>query len=184
MMNNPAFIVDGHLERNFIQKVCPGKKVRILNCNGHAVSVKAIAKRIATHCRLFKGKYYPIIIWVDREDRDVSTTEFANELEQAISEEGIQDQIILGVADRNIENWIIADKLTVRKEAETVGKYPGVTDGYNGKSKIKQIIEGYHETTTGVELLTRCYASRMICSPSFKAFYEKLPKKGCWWLER
>jgi hypothetical protein len=55
-MSNPAYLIDGHLEKKVIQQICPGAIVRILQCNGRDVSLQAIANRVASHCRLFHGK--------------------------------------------------------------------------------------------------------------------------------
>jgi hypothetical protein len=183
-MNSAAFLVDGHQEKKFVQQVCPGKPVRMLNLNGNSVTSAAIAKRIATHCRLFGGKYHPIVIWVDREDRDTSAPDLVAELDAAIRAAGVLDDIILGVADRAIENWILADRETVRPLCRDTISYPRQPDGFNGKSRMKKLFTGYHETTTGVELLTKCYASRMMTSASFRAFFECFPDNNCWWLAR
>jgi len=183
-MSNVAFLVDGHLEKRFIQNVCPNKTVRILNCNGKSVSVTAIAKRVATHCRLFKGKFYPIIIIVDLEDRHISAQIFHNDLLHAIRNEGINDDIILGIPNQMIENWILADKKLVSCYTKKQPVWSGTPDGFNGKSHLKFLIEGYHETTIGVELLVKCFASRMCDSPTFKDFFDKLFSDTCWWLQR
>ena len=183
-MINAAFFVDGHLEKKFIQKTCPNKVVRILNCNGSKVSAAAIAKRISSQCRLLKGRNFPIIIFVDLEDRDETATQFHDDIVAAIRAEGVSDTFILGVADRMIENWILADKSIVAGHTTKRPVYTGCPDGFNGKSCIKQLIPGYHETTIGVDLLEKCRASKMITSPSFKAFFDKLSSYQCWWLNR
>lgn len=183
-MNNAAFLVDGHQEKMFLQKICPTTPVRMLNLNGNSVTTSAIAKRIATHCRLFGGKRYPIFIWIDREDRETSATDLVAKLKAAIQAEGINDQIVLGVADRTIENWIFSDRETVEPYCAENTQYPPTPDGFNGKSKIKKLIANYHETTIGVELLSKCFASRMKASESFKSFTEEFPNNNCWWLAR
>lgn len=174
-MDNVAFLVDGHLEQRFVQRVCPGKPVRRLNCNGRNVSAEAIAKRVATQCRLMKGRHYPIVVWVDLEDRPISYHKFIEEITNEIHKLDVADELIIGVADRCIENWIIADS--------EVSGIAEECDGFNGKNRLSKSRPDYHETTVGVELLTACHSSRMIRSPSFAHFREKLPD-GCWWLDR
>lgn len=183
-MNSAAFLVDGHQEKKFVQKICPGKPVRMLNLNGSSVTPTAIAKRIASHCRLLRGKYHPIVIWVDREDRETPAPVLVAELDAAIRAEGVRDDVVLGVADRAIENWILADRKTVHPYCRDKVSYPRQPDGFNGKSKMKKLVADYHETTVGVELLTKCYASRMKASKSFKAFVECFSNNDCWWLAR
>ncbi len=185
-MNNAAFLVDGHLEKKFVQNICPNKPVRILNCNGNAVSTKAIAKRVATQCRLLRGKRYPIVIITDLEDRNMTPQQFHDSLLTEIENEGVNDQIIIGIPNQMIENWIIADKKiliqhTSKKPLWYKTKSP---DGYNGKNHLKFLLGSYHETTTGVELLKSCSPVEMCKSPSFKSFFNKIRKKKCWWLQQ
>lgn len=183
-MNKAVFFVDGHQEKLFLQKVCGSPTIRRIGCNGCSVSTSAIAKRIASQCRLLHGKCYPIIVWVDLENRSVTAKAFASELLKSLIAEGVEDSITVGVADHCIENWILADKQIVESYCSGKIPYPEQFDGYNGKSRIKKLIPDYNETTTGVELLSKCRPSHMVQSPSFKAFYDQLPKDGCRWLMR
>lgn len=183
-MNNVAFFVDGHLEKYFIQDVCKGKVVRMIGCNGKNVSTQAIAKRIASLCRLLGGRCYPIITCIDREDRTISADKLSSDLLKAIRDEGISDDIIIGVADKMIENWILVDKDVVLERANKGKKYPYKIEGLGGKGLIKKLIPNYHETTIGVELLKECRPSKMVSSRSFKNFYKKIDKFDCWWLKR
>lgn len=109
-MSNPAFIVDGHTEQCFIRTICPGQPIQRTNLNGKNVTVEAISKKIASMIRLLGNRHYPIIVLVDREDRDQSFDELATELLNLLNQQGLTDQDIrIGFADRMIENWIIAD---------------------------------------------------------------------------
>ena len=93
-MINPAFIVDGLMEKRIIQKVCPGKPVRLLNCNGKAVSYEAAAKRVASLVRLLKNNY-PIVIIFDREERSDTSLQITTFLKEAILSQGIQQVDLL-----------------------------------------------------------------------------------------
>ena len=184
-MTRPAYLVDGHLEKTFIQRTCRRNTVvRLLQCNGEDVAVQAIAKRIVTHCRLLHGRCRPIIVVLDREGRDTSAEQLSADIIVEVQKGGVDDEIIIGVADRNIENWILADVDTVQK------LYPNVTldipspDGFNGKSKLRKALGTYHETTMGVDLLLRCRSSSMRSSPSFSRFLKKVQHLDCWWLEK
>ena len=185
-MSKAAFLVDGQLEQRFIQSVCPGSPVKLIACNGKSVTPEAIAKRVASHCRLLSGKYYPIVIWTDLEGRQCSCEEFCAELHDCILNEGVKDQFVLGVADRMIENWIIADKQAVLPRLKNKKiDYPSNPDGFNGKAFLKKNMPHYHETTVGVDMLSSCHSSNMECSPSFLAFKsEVLSSIKCWWLSR
>lgn len=176
-----AFLVDGHTEQRFIQRICPKKTVQRINLNGSSVGASAIAKRIATQVRLWGGKYFPIIIIIDLEDRDVSHTEFADDLVAELRNQGIEDSLIVGVADRMIENWIVAD-------AQLLGwdDVPVVTDGIHGAGKLKELKGVYDKAGDGPDLLSRARPSRIRArSPSFDALFNKLPiLPGCHWLQR
>ena len=180
-----AFLVDGNLEQKFIQRACPGNTVRRINCNGNAVAISAMVRRIATQCRLLGSKYYPIVVIIDREDRDTPSRDLCSEIIDGLREEGIVDELIVGVADRMIENWILADSEIVCEDANFQKTPPATCEGLDGKRVIGDCVRYYHETTVGVELLLKCRASRIRQkSPSFAYLYDKLPKKGCRWLRR
>jgi hypothetical protein len=185
MMKKPAFLVEGHLEKKFVQKACPNAVVRLLQCNGDNAALTAIAKRIVTHCRLLRGRIHPLIVVLDREDRRQTATEISDELLALVRQDGVKDDLIVAVSDRNIENWILADIQTVIELhpcAQTC--WTRSPDGFNGKSRLKKTIKYYHETTTGVDLLLKCRANIMRCSPSFDYFFKRIDHLECWWLQR
>ena len=88
-----------------------------------------------------------IVICVDREDREMSAAELHDRIISAIRDEGVTDNIILGVPDRMIENWILADKSVLKKYALRRQINSESTDGLNGKSVLRSLISDYHETT-------------------------------------
>lgn len=176
-MTNPAFLVDGQTEKLAIEKVCPGKPIRILALNGKSVSALAIAKRAETQIRLLTGKHYPFILITDLEDRKISHSTFADQIEKELKKLGVKEQVIIGVADRMIENWIFCDP-------DCVGTSAKGCDGQHGASLLKKALGSYHKTTTGAELLARARASELKKSPSFAAFDAKLGRVNCGWLRR
>jgi hypothetical protein len=173
-----AFLVDGHSEKRFLQKICPGKTIQRLNLNGNTVTCVAIAKRAASQIRLWGGKYYPIIILVDLEDRDMPFGEFGESIEAALRAEGVQDQIIVGVADRMLENWMLADPDVVEWNAR-----PESVDGIHGAGMLKKIFGQYDKASDGPDVLVKCRPSSMRKnSASFCNFLSKLAKVRCHWL--
>ncbi|NQT71834.1 MAG: hypothetical protein HQ553_03565 [Chloroflexi bacterium] len=184
-MPEAAFLVDGHLEQKFIKRACPRKRVQRINCNGRDVAILAIAVRIASQCRLWKGKYRPIIVILDREGRSETSTNIAEQLLAELRSLDVTDEIKIGVADRMIENWILADHKMLCQVHQKRAEYPVCVDGFNGKSVIRICVSGYHEATVGVELLIGCTASEIRKnSPSFAEFSDQLPSDDCWWLCR
>ncbi len=177
-MNNPAFIIDGFTEKKIVQELCPGQPVRRTDLNGKSVTIEAIAKKIASLIRSLNNKYYPIIILIDKEERQVSFEQLASYLQEALMNEGITDQDIrVGVADRMIENWIIADweGLTGSKKRK-----PKNTEGISGSSKIKKEIGSYDKIIDGVEMFLNA-SPRVIYenSRSYRYFLSQLTDINC-----
>lgn len=174
---NPAFIVDGFTERNIIQRICPGAPIRRTDLNGKDVSIDAMGKKIASLIRVLNNRHYPIIILVDKESRSISFKEMISQLEASIKKEGIHNiDIRVGVADRMIENWIIADwdKLKCRKSK------PSNTDGINGCAKLKEVIGSYGKTTDCVDMFLNADIKKIYKhSASFKFFAEKIADINC-----
>lgn len=183
-MSKPAFLVDGFTEKLVLEKICPKTKVNRINCNGNSVSIESIAKRVASLIRLMNNRHYPIIILVDREDRDMTADEIEKALKEEITKAGVGDDIRIGVCDRMIENWILSDwdtfyNYSINKEIDK----PENTDGIKGKMFIKRAYPTYQETTDGVRFLLQSSPKKM-CenSPSFKKFAEKINDINCEWL--
>jgi hypothetical protein len=180
-MNNPAFIVDGQMEKKIIDHFCPEKPVRLLNCNGRDVTLKAAAKKIASLIRLMK-RNTPIIIIFDKEKRNDSADNIALKLLSEIKEQKIHDvDILIGVPDIMMENWMLAS-------IDGINSYYNLNyiqknfEGKNGKAKLKAIIKPriYHETEDGPEIIKRCDIKNIyINSHSFKTFCDKIKYLNC-----
>ncbi|MGA9109016.1 MAG: hypothetical protein ACLPSL_00105 [Smithella sp.] len=185
-MINPAFIVDGQMEKKILQIICPRHPIRLLNCNGKNVSYDAAAKHAASLIRLLKNNY-PIIIIFDREDRLDNSNEIAKKLLDAIHQHGIQSvDILIGVPDCMTENWMLADINSINiyydlKEPVSQSCF----DGTHGKGKIRSFIgnKNYSETQDGPEIFNKC-CLESLCnnSPSFKAFHSIINRLDCRWL--
>lgn len=180
-MSNPAFIVDGHTEQRFIGCICPGQPVRRTNLNGNSVTIEAIAKKVASLIRLLGNRYYPIIVLVDKEDREEHFQNLITELHERISGHGLEDQDIrVGFADRMIENWIIPDF----EKIGNIENKPLQTDGINGASVIKKNKGSYDKVIDGVALLMTVDRSVVYQeSPSYKCFIDSLHGVECNYLE-
>lgn len=180
-MNNPAFIVDGFTEKLILGKICPGKQIRRTDLNGKSVTIKAMANKISSLIRLLNNKFYPIVIVIDREDRAQNCEEIIEELKLELIEKGhINDDIRINVADKMLENWIIADWAIITEVEEK----PDSTDGLRGSSVIKKHKGSYGKTTDGVELFIKANPSIMYeNSPSFKTFIDSLEGIPCYYRE-
>jgi hypothetical protein len=176
-MPNPAFIVDGHTEQCLIRSICPGHPIQRTNLNGNSVTIEAIAKKIASMIRILSNRHYPIIILVDREDRQETCEELTKQLNDCLLIEGVINQDIrIGFADRMIENWIIADFQLIAEVEEK----PEETDGLKGATIIKRHKGSYSKVIDGVKLLLSINKSLVYSqSPSFRSFIDKLDGIPC-----
>lgn len=183
-MPEPAFLVEGQMEQRIIQRLCPGKPVRLIGCNGDDVSMAAIAKALNVNLRLLKN-YHPVVILLDRERRTVSSEELITELERILDENGHQGRYVIGMADRTIENWILSDWEHVCSQSPGYKEFTGDSEACHGKSTLRRLMPQntfYHETTVGVDLFLRCRPKQMRQqSGSFAAFVTKI-RFGCYWL--
>jgi len=176
----PAFLVDGVTEQKFIQIVCKDRPVKVINCNGSTVAAAAIAKRVSSLIRLWGGRHFPIVVLVDRENREQSAKDFADSLLCAVRSEGINDQLIVGVADRMIENWMIADP-HLWPEQDILDD----VDGVYGVSRLRELLPSYDKAANGPSLLARARCSEIRRrSASFRSLADQLAKLTCGWMRR
>src|SRR5208283_793778 len=108
-MTKPAFIVEGHLEQDFVQAMCEGSPVRRIGCNGNDVKIDAIAKHVATHARLLQRRFDPLVVVFDRERRKETCAELERALKTELVNQSVTARIIVGIPDRDIESWILSD---------------------------------------------------------------------------
>lgn len=188
-ISRPAFLVEGHFEQAFIQNACPGAPVRRIGCNGDDVSIAALAKRVGTHARLLQRKYDPLVVIFDRERREESAQQLERALLEALQLEGISATILIGIPDRDIEVWLLADPEVFRECAQLpseVGCKP--CEGYKGKAAIKQLLGSgrtYIESIDGPQWLKKARATEIRKnSPSFARLFKTLSKLDCWWLKQ
>jgi hypothetical protein len=179
---NPAFIVDGFTELNILQRICPNQPIR-RSINGKDVSLKRAAEQIVAIIRALNNRNYPIVILTDREKRNDDflkvANDFKHEINEALAKKGIAMDIRIGVADKMIENWILADAEALDNPLEI----PSETDGISGKSWLRKIKPNYSETADGPDLFLKADALKMYNqSPSFKYFVEQLKDLDCFYL--
>jgi hypothetical protein len=188
-MINPAYLVEGDMEQDFIQSICPGAPVQKIGCNGHTVSVEAIAKRVGTLGRMLQRRCSPIVVIFDREERPLSALELEGAFLTAVQKEGITATLIIGIPDRDIEAWILAD---LKAFAESAGislpQNAGPFEGTKGKSGIKALLpagKSYVKTMDGVKWLKNANPAEIAKqSPSFLRLQKQLTVLECWWLQR
>ena len=188
-MNNPAYLVEGDLEQKFIQNTCPGCPVKKINCNGIWTSIEAIAKRVGTLGRLLHKRHSPLVVVFDREGREESAEHLEKTFREVLAQEKIDVPIVVGIPDRNVEAWILADYEMFLQSARLGASSPVSTfEGRNGKLVIKQTLgegKSYVETIDGVAWLKAARpAVIQKHSPSFNRLFSALSDLDCWWLKQ
>lgn len=180
-MEIPAFFVDGVMEKLILQKIGASAKIVTTGLNGKNVRIDAIAKKISSSIRILNGRYRPIIILIDREGRGITADKIVQELNSELINNNINDERIVGVADRMTENWILADWDSFKKSTNIKkDKLYSSFEGRNGVSIIKKYIPYYQKTTDGVHLFTKAKASSMKKnSASFEKFINQILPMNC-----
>jgi hypothetical protein len=182
-----AFIVDGITEKKIVQALCPKAPVRMTMLNGKDVAIPVLAKAAATLFRIYKDRYFPVMLIADRESRNISSEEMERALRAALADEGISgEEMIVSCPDRMIENWMLADGAYLQAKFGSASVM--MTDGCNGKSEIKRLLREqsivYHETTVGVEIFQKICPHRIAQrSPSFARFV-RIASVYCAWMRR
>lgn len=183
-MSRPAFFVDGQTEQRVLQRICPGKPIRVIGCNGHTVALEAIAKRLKTHITLLNNRHYPVVVLIDRETRESSASEIKEQLEAELNKLDLKVEIIVGVCDRMIENWMLGDQKNFLNQIGRKNRLKeSEFEGLKGKSVVKKYFPEYHETTDGVNFLASADPKEIYKnSPSFRSFVNALEEIECHWL--
>ena len=190
-MPEPAFLVDGVMEQRIIGHICPGKTVQRLNCNGIDTPLEVIVNRIEFHIRLLNNRHSPIVVVIDRERRTKTCEQISGEISDLLSGRGYTGQFVVGVVDRCIENWILADWSSVANRFKQYGIRTAPKganfEGKQGKSELKKLLPRdllYNEPTWGKDMFLSCRPERIYQkSASFRAFVDQL-NLHCPWLSR
>jgi hypothetical protein len=185
-----AFVVEGELEKDFLQKQCATKTViRKIPSNGENVAIERLASMIKAILDTLDNPTRVFVI-LDRERRQAAAEELEATLLNEIVSRGIALPISVHIADRMVENWIIADPEALASEQLVIDATEG-TEGVGGKGKLKKAFrdqnQTYSERVDGVRLLERSVASVIATnSPSFSRLYASMQAAAlpCAWIQR
>jgi hypothetical protein len=175
------------MEKLVVEALCPGSAVRTINCNGDEVSLEAIAKRVGSLARLVQKRFSPVVVVVDREARQDPSAKIKRDLSALLIREDINVPIVIGIPDRMIENWILADFEAIARCVKVKTKVSGQEfEGTSGEVKLKQLLPEdltYVKTIHGVEWFQKCDAETIRQhSPSFRDFINAMTDVKCPWL--
>jgi len=137
-MERIVALVEGHTETHFVQSSYGNAIVQRPFANGDSVSLDLIAEAIVEHLDTISGSITKVLILLDREGRDLSPGEVRSALWAKIHPHCGTRKIYIGVSDRQIENWILADEIGMRERFSAPDfVYPG--DGLGGKNALKAL---------------------------------------------
>jgi hypothetical protein len=158
-MEKIAAIVEGHTEEHFVKKTYGAVRVSRGIPNGRTVSTEVIVEAVLDALELVSGDVTKVIILFDREGRTQTAAELAEAVRSGISDRCGNRALYIGVSDRQIENWILADIETMRSLYDPSFNYPG--DGVSAKSLLKRLNNGVSLGPTDTAILLKsCSAIR------------------------
>ena len=115
---------------------------------------------------------------------DTRSSILGKKIKQEIKRRGCNEEFIIGIPDRNIEVWILADwdnfieKMKIKRKISKIN-----AEGRNGKTLIEKIIDKetkYQKTIQGVSLLSTINPEKVSeRSESFKEFWESISVLNC-----
>lgn len=184
------FIVDGDMEREFIEKVCGQRfPIRIIP-NSRNLNKERLWEFIATHLRELKNRYNQATIWIDHEGRQESPQDVKQYiLDNTTTYIGDEFTVYIGIANKMKENWMLADPDAISQHYNTDFTYDPSYEGAGGKTIIKRIArkcnDNYIERIDGVEILRRsCILNISNNSESANDFLQDIHGIDCLWLWR
>lgn len=177
--------VEGEMERIFINNNF--SYVRLVPVqNGDGWSVELMCKQIVSKFLVYGGNPDLIIVWIDREDREISSEEFGEAIKSSLVKNGaIAERISLMISDRMSENIMLADEEAMRLEFG-IDTYKYDFEGQRGKGIMSKLMKDagnrYKETSDGVRLLKKIRLGRSaLNSPSVSRFLSVM-QLDCWWV--
>jgi len=178
-----AFIVEGHMERAIVQRLCKGAPVRRLGVNGDDVNIKVMAKFVHAQILTLRDRYRPIYIIFDREKRSQSVSELRENLAECLENLGHNRELFrICIADREFETWI-APFMDDEGIVQATPIRP--MEGENGKAVIKEKMKFvgrlYSETVHGVQFFCSMNPNRISeISESFRYLFESIDDRCAW----
>ncbi len=186
-----VFVVEGHLEHEFLNKTCSGSVIVLRLSNGKSVTAQALAKQVYAQVMAISHEVSYIAVVADREKRVDSSEKIEKDVSDALNKTyKLKIPFSVHVPDLMIENWIISDINTLKKFKLDVDLSKG-TEGCHGKSRLDDAYRKkklkYKELDHGVPLLRSCSAIMVNdVSPSFSRFFCKVKSvmPNWYWLKR
>jgi hypothetical protein len=114
-----------HTEEHFIRATYSAAQIVRPFPNGEDVDLNLIVDAIVDALEIMSSNISKVLILLDRERRSLSANELASTLFTALTQKCTNRTFYIGVADRQIENWIIADEQRMRECFDPGFSYSG-----------------------------------------------------------
>lgn len=179
-MEKIAAIVEGHTEAHFVKATYASVHVTRAIPNGRTVAIDVIVEAIVDAIEVLGGSISKVLILLDREDREMSAIDMAAAIRAGILQKCTGRTLYIGVTDRQIENWIIADEKKMRSLFDSTFQYAG--DGTFGKGTLQSLSDGvYRAPGDNALLLKSCSATQgALKSPSLAGLISSIDFDWPW----
>lgn len=179
MFTKYAALVEGHTEKRFFEIALPDVHAFMPIKNGQSIDV--LINSIVTGFKTLPRTRTVVFIWFDRERQSLTSAELAQKVWTAIEPIKGDRSVFIGVPDRELEAWILADEDMVTTECGSPFVFSH--EGTEPKKECEKLI-GSSAPGVKAGALKKAYASRIAAkSPSFSEF--KNTYVGDWhWMNR
>jgi hypothetical protein len=179
--------VEGDMEQMFLNNNFNYVKVVSVS-NGISWSTNALADQIASFYKADEYYSWWMIVWVDRERRPENSDEIEQHIREKLCDAGADpERIKILVADRMIENVILADEKFIRLHFGDID-YSYQSSGLGGKrilsEKYGQLGIHYRETKHEVAALKMIRLFRAAQSCAAVSRFVNVNPLPCWWIDQ
>ena len=140
-MERIAAIVEEHLEAHFIKETYSRALVQRCLPNGTRVNLDLIVDAIADQLEIIDGTVRRVVVLLDREGRPETCGEMSQYLRNKLSVIDPSRSFYVGVSDRQIENWILADQVFIANHFN-LPSYVYCGDGVAGRGRLASLTGG------------------------------------------
>jgi len=178
-MERVAALVEGQTEAYFIEEAFPSSRVFRPFPNGRDVGLDMIAECINEALQILAGDFRYVVILLDKERRRETSSEIREYLRERILKS--HRSLSIGVADIQIETWILADEIKMRSQSgQAAYNYGG--DGCSAKRILRDLLGASLAPRDKARLLKACSAARGAkVSRSLAEFREEIDFDW-WWM--
>lgn len=182
MSHEFAALVEGHTEIEFFNRSMSGVLAMRVIQNGGTLDVAL--NSIERGFRALGINRSKIIILFDREASELTCQQLAEEVRVRIEPHRANRTVVVGVPNREIENWMLAAQSLVRDTISEPG-YQYACEGSSGKSRFERLTS-IRSPAEKAQFLKKAVASDIAeYSPSFDDFLNQFDEAFDWyWIKR